>query len=161
MDHLFQGSALNAVDAKGRVSLPAFLRQVVERRGDARAIVLAKHALLPCLEAYDPGHAATKHAKMERRAEKNETAIGSDLDTAMANMMAFGASEDVSYDKSGRIVIPPMMKMKGKIEDLALFVGTGETFLIWNPTLFLEDERIPEDMKDIARFRLSERGITE
>ena len=74
MDHLFQGSALNAVDAKGRVSLPAFLRQVVERRGDARAIVLAKHALLPCLEAYDPGHAATKHAKMERRAEKNETA---------------------------------------------------------------------------------------
>ena len=31
LEHLFQGSALNAVDAKGRVSVPAFLRQVIER----------------------------------------------------------------------------------------------------------------------------------
>ena len=43
LEHLFQGSALNAVDAKGRVSVPAFLRSVIERRGDARTIVLAKH----------------------------------------------------------------------------------------------------------------------
>ena len=34
LEHLFQGSALNAVDAKGRVSVPAFLRSVIERRGD-------------------------------------------------------------------------------------------------------------------------------
>ena len=26
LEHLFQGSALNAVDGKGRVSIPAFLR---------------------------------------------------------------------------------------------------------------------------------------
>ena len=31
LEHLFQGSALNAVDAKGRVSIPAFLRSVIER----------------------------------------------------------------------------------------------------------------------------------
>ena len=43
LEHLFQGSALNAVDAKGRVSIPAFLRTVIERRGDARTITLAKH----------------------------------------------------------------------------------------------------------------------
>ena len=35
LEHLFQGSALNGVDAKGRVSVPAFLRTVIERRGDA------------------------------------------------------------------------------------------------------------------------------
>jgi MraZ protein len=43
LEHLFQGSALNAVDAKGRVSIPAFLRGVIERRGDALTIVLANH----------------------------------------------------------------------------------------------------------------------
>ena len=47
LEHLFQGSALNAVDAKGRVSIPSFLRSVVERRGDARTIVLAKHEEFP------------------------------------------------------------------------------------------------------------------
>ena len=31
-EHLFQGSALNAVDAKGRVSVPASLRSVIEKR---------------------------------------------------------------------------------------------------------------------------------
>ena len=52
-----------------------------------------------------------------------------------------------------------MMRRKGGIEDLALFIGVGETFQMWNPTLFLADPNIPEDMKDIARFRLEERGL--
>ena len=73
LEHLFQGSALNAVDAKGRVSIPAFLRGVIERRGDARTIVLAKHEAFPCLSAYDPAYAALKHAKLERLLEKEET----------------------------------------------------------------------------------------
>ena len=47
--------------------------------------------------------------------------------------MAFAATEEVPYDSSGRIVLPPMMRRKGGIEDLALFLGTGETFQIWNP----------------------------
>ena len=47
--------------------------------------------------------------------------------------MAFGATEEVPYDSSGRIVLPPMMRRKGGIEDLALFLGAGETFQIWNP----------------------------
>ena len=63
LEHLFQGSALNAVDAKGRVSIPAFLRGVIERRGDARTIVLAKHEAFPCLSAYDPGYAALRQGK--------------------------------------------------------------------------------------------------
>jgi MraZ protein len=50
-----------------------------------------------------------------------------------------------------------MMRRKGQISDLALFLGTGETFQIWNPQLLLDESRIPEDLKDIARFRLEER----
>jgi MraZ protein len=73
--------------------------------------------------------------------------------------MAFAATEEVPYDSSGRIVFPPMMRRKGEIGDLALFLGTGETFQIWNPKLLLKDPRIPEDLKDIARFRLEEKGL--
>jgi MraZ protein len=53
-----------------------------------------------------------------------------------------------------------MMRRKGEIGDLALFLGTGETFQIWNPELLLADSRIPADLKDIARFRLEERGAS-
>jgi len=159
LEHLFQGSALNAVDAKGRVSVPAFLRSVIERRGDARTIVLAKHDQFPCLSAYDPAYAALKHAKIERLAEKQETDPASELDYARRTMMAFGATEEVPYDSSGRIIVPPMMRRKGGLADLALFLGVGETFQIWNPDEFLKHPDIPEDLKDICRFRLEERGL--
>jgi len=159
LEHLFQGSALNAVDAKGRVSIPAFLRTVIERRGDARTITLAKHEAFPCLSAYDHAYAALKHAKLERLLEKEETNPDAQLEYQQRNLMAFAATEEVPYDSSGRIVFPPMMRRKGQIEDLALFLGAGETFQIWNPKLLLGDARIPEDMKDIARYRLEERGI--
>ena len=159
LEHLFQGSALNAVDAKGRVSVPAFLRSVIERRGDAKTIVLAKHESFPCLSAYDPAYAALKHSKLERLFEKEEGNPAAALDYQQRNLMAFAATEEVPYDSSGRIVLPPMMRKKGGIEDLALYLGTGETFQIWNPRLFLADKNIPEDLKDIARYRLEERGL--
>ena len=159
LEHLFQGSALNAVDAKGRVSVPAFLRQVIERRGDARTIVLAKHDNFSCLSAYDPAYAALRHEKLERLLEKQETDPSSEMEHARRTMMAFGATEEVPYDSSGRIIVPPMMRKKGQLDDLALFIGVGETFQIWNPKLFLADQNIPDDMKDIARFRLEERGL--
>ena len=159
LEHLFQGSALNAVDAKGRVSVPAFLRSVIERRGDARTIVLAKHDRFPALSAYDPAYAALMHAKLERLLEKQETDPEAELAYQRRTMMAFGASEEVPYDSSGRILLPPMMRRKGQIADLALFLGAGETFQIWNPQQFLANPDIPEDLKDIARFRLEERGL--
>jgi len=158
LDHLFQGSALNAVDGKGRVSIPSFLRSVIERRGDARTVVLAKHQNFPCLSAYDPAYAALKHAKLERLLEKEETSPDAELEYQQRNLMAFAATEEVPYDSSGRILFPPMMRRKGQIGDLALFLGTGETFQIWNPDLLLKDPRIAEDLKDIARFRLEDRG---
>ena len=159
LEHLFQGSALNGVDAKGRVSVPAFLRTVIERRGDARTIVLAKHEQFPALSAYDPAYAAQKHLKLERLLEKEETSPEAEMAYQRRTLMAFGASEEVPYDSSGRIVLPPMMRRKGQIEELALFIGAGETFQLWNPRLFLADPNVPEDLKDIARFRLEERGL--
>lgn len=160
LEHLFQGSALNAVDAKGRVSVPAFLRTVIERRGDSRTIVLAKHEQFDALNAYDPAYAALKHEKLERLLEKQETDPKAQLEYQQRNLMAFAASEEVPYDSSGRILMPPMMRRKGGIQELALFLGTGETFQIWNPQTFLNDKNIPEDLKDICRYRLEERGIS-
>jgi len=98
LEHLFQGSALNAVDAKGRVSVPAFLRSVIERRGDARTIVLAKHDAFACLSAYDPGYAALKHAKIERQFEKDELNPDAELAYQARTLMAFGDAKQVLGD---------------------------------------------------------------
>lgn len=159
IEHLFQGSALNAVDAKGRVSVPSFMRGVVEKRSDAKALVLAKHDTFACISAYDRGYAAIQHAKLERLYEREETDPAGLAAYHARNMLAFGSTEDVPYDSGGRIILPPMMRRKGGIGELALFIGAGETFHIWNPRTFLDSGAVPEDMKDIARYRMEERGL--
>jgi MraZ protein len=63
----------------------------------------------------------------------------------------------VPYDSSGRIILPPMMRRKGQIEDQALFVGVGGTFEIWNPKLALESG--DAELRELAAFRLEEKGI--
>jgi MraZ protein len=157
LEHLFNGSALNAVDAKGRLSIPSFIRGVIERRSDAKAVVIGAHEVDPCLTAYDRGYARILHAENERRRlieEGQDSAPASHFSRARRT---FGLTEDVPYDPSGRIIMPPMMRRKGRIEDLALFVGVGGTFEIWNPYLALETG--DDDLKELAAYRLEERGL--
>ena len=156
LEHLFNGSALTAVDAKGRLSVPAFIRGVIERRSDARAVVIGAHEVDHCLTAYDRGYARILHAENERRRLKEENAGEPAAHFARARR-TFGLTEEVPYDSSGRIILPPMMRRKGQIEDLALFVGTGGTFEIWNPRLALESG--DEDLRALAAYRLEERGV--
>jgi MraZ protein len=157
IDDFFQGSALNAVDAKGRLSVPAFVRSVIERRSDARAIVLGAHDIAPCLTAYGRSYARNLYDDMERRRLVDEQKDGALEDHYARARRRFGMTEDVPYDPSGRIVLPPMMRRKGRIEDLALFVGVGGTVEIWNPRLALDQG--DKDLKEIAAWRLEEKGI--
>jgi MraZ protein len=157
LEHLFNGSALTAVDAKGRLSVPAFIRGVIERRSDAKAIVLGVHDIDPCLSAYDRGYARKLHEDIERRRLAEEAAEGPPEAHFARARRTFGLTEEVPYDSSGRIILPPMMRRKGRIEDLALFVGAGGTFEIWNPTIALESG--DPDLRELAAFRLEERGL--
>ena len=157
LEHLFNGSALNAVDGKGRLSIPAFIRGVVERRSDAKAVVLGAHEVDPCLTAYDRGYARHLHIENERRRLLEEGASGGETSHYRRARRTFGLTEDVPYDPSGRIIMPPMMRRKGRIEDLALFVGVGGTFEIWNPFIALEHG--DEDLKELAAYRLEEKGL--
>jgi len=156
LEHLFNGSALNAVDAKGRLSVPSFIRSVVERRTDAKAIIIGAHEVDPCLTAYDRGYGRVLHAENERR-RLMEEGQGSAGDHFARARRTFGLTEDVPYDPSGRIILPPMMRRKGQIEDFALFVGTGGTFEIWNPRLALKSK--DQDLRDLAAYRLEEKGL--
>jgi MraZ protein len=137
--------------------VPAFIRGVVERRSDARAIVVGMHEVSACLSAYDRGYARILYAENERRRLAEEAAGGDRLAHHARARRTFGLTEEVTYDPSGRIILPPMMRRRGQIEDMALFVGVGGTFEIWNPKLALESD--DEDLRDLAAYRLEEKGV--
>lgn len=155
IEHFFSGSALNAVDAKGRLSVPAGIRSVVERRSEAKVIVLGMHEVDPCLVAYDRNYGRFLHRENERLRLAEEAQ--SPHARYSRDRRTFGIVEEVPYDPSGRIILPRMMRSKGSIEDLALFVGTGATVEIWNPRLALKSE--DEGLRELAEYHLEEKGI--
>lgn len=156
IENLFRGGALNAVDAKGRLSVPAFLRQKIERRSDQRIIVLSRHSDLPCLIGYDANHSARLWEASERRRQKEEDE-GADLLLAFdRDSGLFGSAIDVPYDPSGRMILPGRLKKRARIDDLALFVGMGDVFAIWNPQLALESGL--RQTRELAEDLLEERG---
>ena len=154
VEHLFTGSALGTVGADGTVPLPPFVRRVLGNGGGARMMVGA-HESDPCLTAYEPGYTPVLQADMERRRLRDE-AIGASPERHHARARrAFGFVEDAEL-KDGRIVLPAMMRSKGRIGDLALFVGTGGSFEIWNPDLACEAG--DEALRELAEYRLGQRN---
>jgi MraZ protein len=142
----FHGGILNAVDAKGRVSLPSSFRAVIDRRvrrhapeagSDDRLILLGEHAKLPCLEGFDPTYSRQLHENIRMKVAAME---GVDVMEAMDDEMAeaFGSKAQIAYDSAGRMVLSAPMRRAAGIADAALFVGGGETFQIWNPDTFRE-----------------------
>ena len=179
ISELFRGRALNAVDAKGRVSLPADFRGVIQSRyrrsvhesgydpaaGGAdeksragKAVSLVKDPERPCLVGYDEVFATDYLAKIkERHADK----AGVERERAIRRDQGyFGTSEDVAWDVNGRIVLSPRLRARVGIDGLVYFFARGETFELWNPATFYAAHKDDEpDSAEECRLDCEERGI--
>jgi MraZ protein len=154
---LFQGYAVNGIDAKGRVAIPAPLRASIEQNGDGRFVTIARHESAPCLVGYDRGWSRFLREQL-RTDESAERASGRSFDRHNANRRAFGLVEEVPYDSSGRFILPGFMRDKAQLSDTAFFFGTGDTFEIWSPKLLLATPGVDEEMKEVVAWLLSQRG---
>lgn len=160
IDHAFLGNALNAVDAKGRVSMPAPFRSTVELRirshgvsGDeARAteLMIGMDPRGDRLRAYDQVGTRQLMAEIadsvaDLPARERRQAL------ADAKRSEGGSLLPVVYDAAGRMVLPPFLRAKAQIGDTALFLGIGDYLEIWNPLRareVLTDDPMLVDMID-------------
>jgi MraZ protein len=120
------------------------------RRSDAGAVMVGTHEADLCLSAYDRGHMRVLYADHERRRLAED---GSDTHYARARGL-FGAVEEARYGGDGTITLPPMMRRKAEIEDLALFVGVGGTFEMWAPQVALDGD--DPNLRELAAWRSEE-----
>lgn len=154
---LFEGFALQAVDKKGRVAIPADLRAAAERNSEVRQIVVGVHPFDACLSAHDTAWSKEKYERLDRK-EQLAADRGDDVDPR-AKRRAFGQVEKAPYDESGRFVLPPFFRMKAKIQDWAFFAGSGETFDIWSPEVLLADETADPGLREICEYLCQTKGV--
>jgi MraZ protein len=127
---LFLSTFSNKVDAKGRVSVPAQFRASLVNDNFA-SMVVYESFINDCIEGCD----------LERIKKLSESI--DNLDPFSEERDAFatavlGGSVQLSIDGDGRVILPEVLLKKAKIKDVAVFIGKGSTFEIWEPKYFEE-----------------------
>ena len=125
---LFLSSYENRLDTKGRISVPASFRASVSSDRFA-GVVLYRSFTNNCIE----GMTMSRMEQMAAATDKMG-AFDSELDDLSA--ILFADARPLSFDVTGRIVIPADLLKHAGITDSAVFVGRGNSFQIWNPDAF-------------------------
>ena len=155
---VFKGYALQGIDGKGRVALPAPMRLIVESQKGERNLLLTDDTRRGCLRASDQGWSDRLYDRLSAEAERALDA-GRDIDRDEIGSNALGHLDDVPFDASGRFILPPFLRGKGKLTTLAFFWGAGDSIEIWNPETLLADPAADPGKKERCAWLMAERGV--
>nr|WP_310523035.1 hypothetical protein [Polymorphobacter sp.] len=150
----FHGYALNAVDAKNRLSIPAEFRDVIMSRSGAKDVFIGPATGIDCLIGYDKSHAAKLQSRLDARDLDENTAEG-----ALSATFAFGSATALKIDEAGRIVLTAGLKDLGDIANHVWFVAGGNWFQLWNPYRYLEQSGLDPRMLRILRREMEAKGL--
>jgi MraZ protein len=121
----FTSSFTNKVDAKGRVSLPAPWRKVLEARGaDGYVVFVPGFRQKGCLEGYAPDAFEEIARNIERMHPADQRRIN-------LERRVMGQAAPVQIDETGRLALPGQMRARYGLSGEAVFVGMGDRFELW------------------------------
>ena len=150
----FRGEAENKVDTKGRVSIPAAFRRILEE-GDPdwsaglnpNLVIVYGRKNIKCLEGYSLGSIEIVDnlvSNLPRYSKEREI-----LERLLNSQSVY-----IQLDENGRIILPSKLRKLVDIENAAIFVGMGEKFQIWNPSNYMNDMNLIE--KNLSENNLEE-----
>jgi len=138
----FVSTFTNKIDAKGRVSVPASFRTVLARENFEG---------IYCYPSLDD---LALDAGGKRLVDRNNALISGVADSPerdLLSMALYGASENISIDQDGRIIVPERLREHAQIAGRITFVGLGEKFQLWEPERF--KARFDEGRKKLSDLR--------
>ncbi len=153
-DEFFHGYALNAVDAKSRLSIPSEFRDVILARSGTKDLYIGPAPGIDCLLGYDKSYDKRLQARLDAREVDEETAEG-----AFRATFLFGSANALKIDEAGRIVLTAGLKDLGDITNHVWFVAGGNWFQMWNPYRYLEQTGIDPRLLRILRREMEAKGL--
>lgn len=147
---MFRGRHEHTIDVKGRTSVPARYRDVLDAAGERRIVVTS--ALDPCLAAY----ALPEWTAFEERLGKLPQ-----FDRAVQKLKRLYVSGAVEceIDDVGRILIPPALREHAHLRKEVLWAGSGRYAELWDKDEWLKRCETTEDERRSMAARLSELGL--
>lgn len=144
---VYSGTGPSSVDAKGRLTIPADLRNPVQQSSGGNEVYLGRDIDLPCLIGFGKGEL------IEQRIEQDRLRQAANQRGEKVNpRAALGGSvmHPMSFEPSGRFVLHPTLVGHASLQphSRVFFVGAITHFYIWNADVFAAEA--PEDF---AHFR--------
>src|SRR5215470_1217551 len=127
----FVSTFTNKIDAKGRVSIPAPFRAVLERDGYAGGIYCYPSLDAPALVAGGQSLAQKIDGLLDGLPDYSDER--DELSVAL-----YGDVHVLGLDQDGRIVLPEALRAHAGLETHVTFVGLGQKFQMWEPKRFEE-----------------------
>jgi len=125
----------NKIDAKGRVSVPASFRAVLEQD----AIRVDGSLAIYCYPSLDAPALDAGGTRLTQKIDELLEALPDYSDERDELSVAlYGDVEFLKIDGDGRIVLPKELREHVGIESKVTFVGLGQKFQIWEPEQFAE-----------------------
>ena len=121
----FLSSAVNRIDAKGRVSVPAHFRAVLQKRGFQELYAL-RTLDTPSMDV--GGSDLLDRFEARIAAEDPLTGAADDI-----SFFCHGDGTFLKLDQDGRILMTDFIREHTGIGQEAAFVGRGNFFQIWEP----------------------------
>lgn len=155
---LYHGYALQAVDRKGRVAIPARLRDALLTNASERVLMIGDETGLPCMVAYDRPWSKLLKGRLEE-----DYRVARDKGTAIARahdaLQNFANVDEVAFDEAGRFLLPSYVLEAVEIDDYAFFAGVGDVFHIWNPRTLMAAADVPEGTRKRCAHAMKDRGM--
>ena len=121
---LFLDTVTSKIDSKGRVSVPAEYRSVLDETDSE--LVLFCSFTSPCIEAVSSSFLE----KMASQIEDKYSLFSPEMDDLTS--LIFAESKIFTPDSTGRISLTEKLIKHAGLTDSATFVGKGKTFQIWD-----------------------------
>lgn len=141
---MLMGEYSHSLDAKGRIIIPAKLR---EQLGDT--FVVSK-GLEGCLFVFPP-------AEWEKLSNKIQALPLTDPRGRKFSRYFFSGASELEVDKQGRALLPPNLREEAKLEKDVVLCGVGNRVEIWSKEKW-EDVSHYDDIEELAE-QLAELGI--
>jgi transcriptional regulator MraZ len=131
---MFSGEQYTSIDAKGRTSMPAKMREVFSEIIADERFVITKCPVDMGNGIMGRGLAVYPYKDWQEMRDKINNG-GSGFTAAQLNSikrLILAPGVDCTADKQGRMLIPPTLRSYASLEREIVFVGTGNKIEIWN-----------------------------
>jgi MraZ protein len=122
MGKAFHGAAVITLDAKGRIAIPTRHRDAL--LDGSRSLVLTAHPD-GCVLIYPEAAWEPVRAQVEGFPSFHPQA-------SWWKRVLLGFEEHIAPDGTGRILLPPALRLHAKLEREAMMVGQGRYFELWD-----------------------------